>query len=352
MACPLSHRAGAPPRPGSVKRRSVRIGIVLSNATAAAPTHTTVVLAWEVLRAGHTLQVFEPWEFEVDERGRLVGRAQVFDAPVASAAELAGLLAARQGARRSVDLDRLDVLLLRANPFQDAIVTFAQHVQAAGVRVLNDPRGLLRTSQKGFLATLGGVPRPRTLVTRSPSSAERFAWGCREGVVVKPARSCGGRGVVRLRGKRFEAALRDAVAAAGTASGDGYAVVQEYLPEAPEGEKRLVWLDGQLCGGYLRRPAPGDFRHNLKVGGTPHPVELDAADHALAAALSPHLLAEGIWLAGIDVIGGRVVEVNTLNPGGVYWAEALGHSGLGARVVASLEPRGALASLHPFPIAS
>lgn len=330
----------------------MRIGIVLSNATAAAPTHTTVVLAWEVLRAGHSLRVFEPWEFEVDERGRLAGRAQVFEAPVASAAELAGQLVARQGARRTVEVDRLDVLLLRANPFQDAIVTFAQHAQAAGVRVLNDPRALLRTSQKGFLATLPGVPKPRTLVTRSPSSAEAFAWGCPEGVVVKPARSCGGRAVVRLRGGRQADALRQAVASAGLASGDGYAVVQEYLPEAPEGEKRLVWLDGQLLGGYLRRPAPNDFRHNLKVGGTPHPVELDAADHALAEALTPHLLAERVWLAGIDVIGGRVVEVNTLNPGGVYWSETLGYPGLAARVVASLEPRGALASLHPFPIAS
>jgi glutathione synthase len=330
----------------------VRIGIVLSNAAVAAPAHTTVHLAWQALRDGHAVRVLEPWDFEVDERGRIRGRASCFDAPTTTRELFVRQLHRGDAPRRTIDVDRLDILLLRANPLQDSIVTFGQHAQAAGVRVLNDPRGMLRTSQKGYLATLPGVPRPRTLVTRSPLSAERFLSTCPGGVVVKPARACGGRSVARVPGHRAEDLLRAAFEAATLASGDGYAVVQEYLAEADDGEKRLVWLDGQLVGGYLRMRAPGEFRHNLKVGGEPRPAELTRQDHALCAALTPHLRDEGVWLAGIDVIGGRVVEVNTLNPGGVHWSDTFSGAGVARRIIASLEPGGALASPLPVHIAS
>ena len=104
----------------------------------------------------------------------------------------------------------------------------------------------------------------------------------------------------------------------------GPVVVQRYLPEARDGEKRLVWAGGRLLGGYLRKRAPGDFRHNLKQGGRPHACEITREDEAVARAISPHLLRHGIGFAGLDVIGGKLVEVNTLNPGGVHWADALG----------------------------
>jgi glutathione synthase len=76
------------------------------------------------------------------------------------------------------------------------------------------------------------------------------------------------------------------------------------------------------------------------------PSPLTDADHALAAALTPHLLRDGVWFAGVDVIGGLVIEVNTLNPGGVYWSEQLGTSGIAAHLVASLETSAA-SSLLP-----
>jgi glutathione synthase len=312
----------------------VRIGIVVSNAAVAAPTHTTVLLACAALARAHQVRIFEPWDFEVDGAGRLRGRAHVFEAPIGPDALVEGL--ASRDARRSVEVDRLDLLLLRANPFQDTIVTFAQLAQAAGVRVLNEPRGMVLTSHKGYLAALAGVPRPRTLVTRSRSAAERFASEHEGGVIVKPARSCGGRGVGLVRGRRrdrLEQALDVAMR-----GGDGYVVVQEYLHAARAGEKRLLWLDGALVGAYLRQRAPGDFRHNLKVGGQPEPHVLTAADHALAATVTPHLRRDGVWFAGLDVIGDHLVEVNALNPGGVHWSQHFSGEPIADRIVTSLEP--------------
>lgn len=321
----------------------MRLGIVLSSAAAAAVTHTTIHIAQVALERGHSLRVFEPWDLEVDPRGRLRGRAHVFDMPCTREALVAALVG-RTAVRRNVEVDRLDVLLLRVNPIDLAVIGFAQLAAAAGVRVWNDPDALVRTSHKAWLSTLTDVPRPRTIVTRSRATIECFASECDQGVVVKPARSCGGKGVTVLRGRRRHG-LEEAIVSA-TRAGDGYAVVQEYLPAAVFGEKRLLWLDGALVGGYLRQRAPGELRHNLKNGATPVPSPLTEADHALAARLTPHLTRDGVWLAGIDVIGGLVIEVNTLNPGGIYWSEQFSRPDIAERVVASLEPR-TLQSLLP-----
>lgn len=313
----------------------MRLGIVLSNAALAAPTHTTVHLACAAVERGHAVRVFEPWDFEIGEDGRLRARAHVLDGLTPSPESVALALTGRAAARRSVDVDRLDVLLLRANPLQDTILTYAQMAAAAGVRVLNDPEGMVRTSHKGYLATLVDVPRPRTLVTRSRASIERFLSECEGGVVVKPARASGGKGVALVRGRRRDEL--DLAIDGATRAGDGYLVVQEYLPAAADGEKRLLWLDGALIGGYLRQRAPDDFRHNLKVGGIPFPYRPTDVDRALLAVLGPHLRRDGIWFAGVDVIGDKVVEVNALNPGGVHFASRFSGESLAGRVIASLE---------------
>lgn len=312
----------------------MRIGIVLSNAAAAAPTHTTVHLAEAALARGHAVRFLEPWDLEVDPRGRLRGRAHLFDAPSERDAIVAALRG-RTATRRNVEVDRFDVLLLRNNPLDLAVIGFAQLAQAAGVRVHNDPGALVRTSHKAWVATLEGVPRPKTIVTRSRATIECFASDCADGIVIKPARSCGGKGVTVMRGRR-RPKLDDAIEAA-VRHGDGYVVVQEYLPAAAFGEKRLLWLDGAFVGGYLRQRAPGELRHNLKNGATPMPSPLSDDDQALAAALTPHLSRDGVWFAGVDVIGGRVIEVNTLNPGGVYWSEQFSRPDIADRLVASLE---------------
>jgi glutathione synthase len=317
----------------------VRIGILISSAASVSATHTTVHVACEALSRGHAVRVLEPWDLEVDPKGRLRGRAHVFDGPVEDRETFVHALQSRTALRRHIEVDRLDVLLLRVNPLDTAVLAFARLAAEVGVRVLNAPDTVLHTSHKSWLATLPGVPRPRTVVTRSRATVEMFATDCEAGIVVKPARSCGGKGVAVVRGRR-RAGLDEAIESA-TKAGDGYLVVQEYLAAAALGEKRLLWLAGAgLLGGYLRERAPGDFRHNLKAGATPVACEVEPTDRAVADALGPHLARAGVWLAGIDVIGGLAVEVNTLNPGGVHWTAHFSGAPIARRVVESLESPG------------
>ncbi|MBN2800916.1 MAG: hypothetical protein JXX28_17395 [Deltaproteobacteria bacterium] len=313
----------------------MRLGIAIPRATAITATWTTIHLARTALARGHSVRFIEPWDYEVDQHARVIARAHSFDPGEISAEEMVSALHQRRAQRRFVDLSQIDILLLRVAPLSLGILTFASLIRDRGVSVINDPDGVMAVSHKSWLAALPGVPTPLTLVTRSRAAAHVFVEELRSGAVVKPARGSGGRGVARVRPRSdygLDRAFDDA-----RLRGDGFVVLQEYVEEADAGEKRLMWLDGKLIGGYLRTRAPGDFRHNLTRGGNAEALTITDADRALLAPLSPHLIGAGIRLAGLDVIGSKITEVNVLNPGGTFHADRLGGPSLANQILARLE---------------
>jgi glutathione synthase len=114
-------------------------------------------------------------------------------------------------------------------------------------------------------------------------------------------------------------------------------IVQEFLADVAAGNKRLFILDGEIIGAVLRRPGADDFR----IGPPVAPTRADAADRAIVAALAPTLAHHGIALAGLDVIAGRLIEVNVTCPGGMHKTDALLGSDLGGVIMRRL--------LHPLP---
>lgn len=312
----------------------MRIGIVITRASALGPSWTTTHLIHALLAAGHSVRVVEGGDFELDPRGRLMARATALDKPL-DKSTICEHIARRKGARVFVEVPQLNALVIRINPLDAAVLAFAQLAAHAGVCVLNDPFHLPAVSHKSFLLALHGVPKPETLLTRSLSAIRHFLASSDHGVVIKPARASGGRGVALVTPESpitVESAVEQV-----RQHGNGYVVAQAYLPEAREGEKRLLWVGGQLLGGYRRMRAPGEFRHNLKHGAKPEACELTESDFAIERAIRPHLLRTGVWFAGLDVIGGKVIEVNVLNPGGSHFAEATGGRALGPDIVRSLE---------------
>jgi glutathione synthase len=296
----------------------MRVAVIVTSARVVDASWTTAHLIDAMTRLGHVVRLFEPTDFEVTSAGRLVARAWCIDQPEADVEALSALIKQQGAPRRYVELSNIDLLLVRVNPMPSYLLQLLLMAADQGVICVNHPSGLARTRGKAWLASLADVPRPPTVLTASPASALTFARQLGGPVVVKPTQGSGGRGV-RLVAEGDDTALEKAVIAARTYGGQ--AIVQGYMPEAEAGEKRLFWVNGRLVGGYLRTRGEGEFRHNLKQGGQPAPCAVEPADEALCAAISPHLLANGIAVAGLDVIGGKLVEVNTLNPGGVHWAD-------------------------------
>ncbi|MBA2322088.1 MAG: hypothetical protein H0V89_13160 [Deltaproteobacteria bacterium] len=302
----------------------MKLGFAITRAASVDATWTTLHLARAALARGWPVRFVEPWDFEVDRRGHLIARAHAFDpgATLPALEDLAVALIHRTATRRFVDVSTLSMLLLRAAPLDDAVLAFAAVARDRGVAVVNDPFGVLAVSHKAWLASVPGAPVPPSVVTRSRASAQLFFAEQETGVVVKPGRGSGGRGVSRVPPGNEEAL--DAAFAEASAAGDGYVVIQRFLPEGDQGEKRLVWADGEILGGYLRHRADGEFRHNLKRGGHAKATEITARDRAVAASVSPALMRAGIRIAGLDVIGGWLIEINALNPGGAFHADRLG----------------------------
>lgn len=312
----------------------MQLGIAIGRTSWLDATWTTVHLARAALLRGHEVRFFEAGELEVDTDRALVGRGFLFRPPGPSIDVMVRTLHDTEAPRRRVPLSGLDVLLLRNAPLDTALLALAQVAQRAGVVVVNDPASLLQLSHKGWLAGLAGVPMPTTLVTQRGERAHEFLERERGDVVVKPAQGSGGRDVALVPAGDHAALDHAFLRAAARSRG---VVVQRYLPEASEGEKRVVWMDGEILGGYVRQRAPGEFRHNLKQGGTPLPLDLTDADRAACDALAPHLAAVGVRLVGIDLIGGRVIEVNAINPGGAYHADRLHATDIAGSIISRLE---------------
>jgi len=95
-------------------------------------------------------------------------------------------------------------------------------------------------------------------------------------------------------------------------------VLQLFLPEVAEGDKRIILVDGEVAGGINRRPAKGDIRSNLAAGGTAEASELTETEREICAAMAPELKRRGLLFVGIDVIGGKwLTEINVTSPTGI-----------------------------------
>ncbi len=322
----------------------MRIGIAITRATALDSTWTTVALASEALCRGWTVCVIEPSDWQVDPDSTVRARCHELKGKL-TPDQVTRALVHRLADRTIIDVTSLDLLLLRANPLTPTVLAFARLAQERGVSVVNDPAALITVAHKGWLAAQPDVPTPKTLITRSKAMAASFLLDLPQGAVVKPARGSGGRGISRVAPRDTEA-LDQAVTVAGLA-GDGHVVVQAWLPESSRGEKRVIWLDGEVLGGYLRQRAPGEFRHNLKHGGVPHPTRITEQELAAVARLSPRLQAAGVRLAGLDLIGAWITEVNALNPGGVHHANRLSGKNL-ARPILDRLVQPAVAPREPW----
>ena len=209
-----------------------------------------------------------------------------------------------------------DAVLIRKDPPFDANYAYlTQQLDLVDDRtfVINSPRGLRDANEKLFAL---GFPElvPRTLVSYQPSRLLSFLDEIGGEGILKPLDGAGGAGVVRLsRTDRNARALVDLL----TAEGRRPALLQEYLAEGVEGDLRVMMLDGEPLGAIRRIPRGDDIRANIHVGGTVMPAELDPAELAVVRTVGSRLREAGLWFAGLDLIAGRLIEVNVTSPTGL-----------------------------------
>jgi glutathione synthase len=206
-----------------------------------------------------------------------------------------------------------DAILIRQDPpFDMGYVsnTYLLELAARETLVLNHPRGVRNIPEK--LSTLA-FPHliAATFVGRHLPSIVEFS-KTHDQVVLKPSFLAGGEGVIKLKPDAvdFEHRVREFIRGVGKEP----IIVQEFLPAIKNGDKRVFMLDGAPVGAVRRMPPGDDFRANLHVGGQAMAGEVDARDREICTAIAPTLAQENILFAGLDVIDGRLTEINVTSP--------------------------------------
>ncbi len=175
---------------------------------------------------------------------------------------------------------------------------------------------------------------PETLVSSDKARINAFAVEMGGRAVIKPLSGAGGDGVFLLDQKDLNT---NQIIETVTHGGARVAMVQAFLPEVVRGDKRILLLDGEPLGAILRVPRKDDVRSNIHVGGTVQACALDDDDRRIVAAVAPRLRADGLVFVGLDVIGGRLTEVNVTSPTGIQQMSRLSGQNLSAKVVDWIE---------------
>jgi glutathione synthase len=230
-----------------------------------------------------------------------------------------------------------DAIFVRTDPPFDqeylTVTWMLSFAERAGVRVINSPRGLRAANEKLYALHWPELC-PRTIVSNSHDEISRFIDAVGGEAVLKPVDGHGGYGVVRVKaGDPNIHALIDML----TLEGKVATVAQEYLPAAEQGDKRLFVVNGELRACILRVPQAGDFRSNVHVGGRVEGCALSDADRQIVAAMGDRLRADGLYFVGLDVIGGKLSEVNVTSPTLIRELARLGGPDLAAEVLDSVE---------------
>jgi len=215
--------------------------------------------------------------------------------------------------REEIELAECDVVWIRADPPFDRryfYTTLLLDRLPAAVRVINRPSGIRNANEK--LAVLAHPQyTPPTLVTCDAERIKSFARQ-HERITLKPIDGFGGRDIHFYRDGDDAYAPERA-----TRESHHLAIAQAYLPAARDGDKRILLLNGEPLGAILRVHAAGRELNNLDAGGTAHPSELTPRDREICAAIKSMLIEQGIFFAGIDIIGGMLIEVNVTSPTGL-----------------------------------
>ena len=222
----------------------------------------------------------------------------------------------------SIPLKDFDCIWMRKDPPVDEAFLYATHLlevaERDGVMVINKPASLRAWNEKLGALRFSQLMAP-TLVASRVQELMNFALEYDE-VVLKPLGGKGGQGVIRIsKNAPGLQALLELI----TEQEHLPVMMQKFLPEVKQGDKRILLINGQALGAINRLPKEDDFRSNLALGGKPEATTLTSREKDICDELGPILRNEGLFFVGIDVIGGMLSEINVTSPTGIREVEKL-----------------------------
>ncbi|MFM7325832.1 MAG: glutathione synthase [Nodosilinea sp.] len=306
------------------------------------PGHDTSVALMEAAQQrGHQVWITEPSLLSVVEGQSwgLLRRVELTPVRLVEGHWVAAELWYEVDEVEQLPLEAMDAVFMRKDPPVSVPYLYAtyilDYVNPAKTRVINSPQGLRAANEKMYALQFSGAI-PDTMVSQNKAlireTVER--WGA---AVLKPLGGKAGEGILFLQASDRNL---NSMVEISTRQGQEPVMIQTYLPAAQDGDKRIILLNGEPLGAVNRIPTGSEFRGNMAVGGRVAAVEITPREEKICRQLAPTLRRDGLYLVGIDVIGGYLTEVNVTSPTGLREIDRLNQTCLGDRVIAWLEETG------------
>ena len=319
--------------------------------------YTTTVLAHQAAMRGHEVSYLTPSDFVLRPDDSLWAHARILPKQKwKDRAEFFAALRAPALKPEPVDFADIDVLMLRNDPSIDfetpwameAGILFGREAVKRGTIVVNDPDSLGRAINKLYFQSFPAEARAEMLITRNEADIKAFARAHKNNIILKPLQGSGGSGVFKLDASA-KSNLNQMIEAIGR---DGYIIAQAYVPAAKKGDIRFFLMNGhplEVDGKYcaLRRVAAADdIRSNIHAGGKAEKVEIGRTELAVAEMIRPKLIADGMFLVGIDIVGDKILEVNVFSPGNLKSCSDLAGVDFSIPIIESLERKAEIAKQY------
>ncbi|WP_299899082.1 glutathione synthase [uncultured Ruegeria sp.] len=287
-------------------------------------------LAEEAQVRGHSLFFYGPDQLAYQE-GRITARGH--DMTVQRVAGDPAVL----GSEREADLADFDVVWLRQDPPFDMHYITSTHLLdrlKGRTLVVNDPFWVRNYPEKLLVLDFPDLTPPTT-IARDLQTIKAFKEKHGD-IILKPLYGNGGAGVFRLDANdRNLTSLHELF----TGFSREPLIVQKFLPDVSNGDKRVILVDGEPVGAINRVPAAGETRSNMHVGGRPEKIGLSERDLEICAAIGPLLKEKGQIFVGIDIIGDYLTEINVTSPTGIQELERFDGVNIAKKIWQAIEAK-------------
>ncbi|WP_439489040.1 ATP-grasp domain-containing protein [Algoriphagus sp.] len=322
----------------------MKIGFIVNQIETEIGGYSTTLISSAAVRRDHDVYIISVGELSYLEDGKM--GAIAVKAPTTKFRSLDKYIEAIQHTERvHISTDDLDVLFLRNDPCEEygdrawaqtAGMVFGQIAMANGVLVVNDPYSLMSSFNKMYFQHFPESIRPRTIISRDSDEIKEFYTKEKKKVVLKPLQGSGGKDVFLVDNDKN---LNQIVE---TINRYGFVIAQEYLPAAKNGDIRVIMMNGKMLeikGKYaaVNRVNKDDIRSNLHTGGSALQAEITDEVRKLCDIVGPKLIRDGMFLAGIDIVGDKIMELNLDSPGAINAMQNLQGVDFATAIIEALE---------------
>jgi glutathione synthase len=322
-----------------IEAKSVKLAFIIDPIHQLDPCHDTSVALMEAAQAlGHEIWVTQANLLSVANGNAwaILQQAELVPIQLVEGRWVAANPWYKLRERSLTPLETMDAVFMRTDPpvndsylYATYILDYIDHNKTL---VINSPSGIRGANEKMYALQFTDAI-PETIVSADKQFIRQFVEA--KGVtILKPLGNKAGEGILVLQSgdRNFNSIIE-----LSTLQGRVPVMVQTYLTEAKEGDKRIILLDGEPIGALNRLSSGNDFRNNMATGGTVAQTKITSRESEICSQLAEKLRKDGLIFVGIDVIGGYLTEVNVTSPTGIREIDRLDGTRLGHQVIQWLE---------------